>query len=74
MFMLARLKITKRVSLSYQLNPLGAPPLSVVKTITELSYNPFLLRALVMLPTDSSNEATIAAYVFLSSDEKWQNF
>ena len=46
---------------SYQLNPRGAPPLSVVKTITELSYNPLLLRAFVMFPTDSSNEATIAA-------------
>ena len=46
---------------SYQLNPLGAPPLSVVKTMTELSYNPVLFRALVMLPTDSSNDATMAA-------------
>ena len=27
-----------------------------------------------MLPTDSSNEATIAAYIFLSSDEKRGNF
>ena len=59
---------------SYQLNPLGAPPLSVVKTITELSYNPVRFRALVMLPTDSSNEATIAANILLSSDEKRGNF
>jgi len=49
------------ITFPYQLNPRGAPPLSVVKTITELLYNPLFLRAFVMFPTDSSNEATIAA-------------
>ena len=72
--MLFHVGATKQICSSYQLIPLGAPPLSVVKTMTELSYNPFLLRALVMLPTDSSNETTIAAYILLSSDEKLGSF
>ena len=42
--------------------------------MTVLSYNPFLFKALVMLPTDSSKEATMAAYFLLSKDEKLGDF
>ena len=47
--------------LTNQSNPAGAPPLSVVKTITELSNIPAVFRVLVTFPTDSSKEATMAA-------------
>ena len=46
--------------LAYQLNPFGAPPLSVVKTMTELSNIPVSFSARVIFPTDSSSAATMA--------------